>query len=165
MSIDKAAFVHWRSTLIGDITLGPHASVWPNAVLRADSAAIVIGTASNIQDSCVLHVDPGMPVTIGDRVAVGHGAIIHGATVESDVLVGMGAILQNGVHVGSGSIVAPGAVCPEDMRIPPNSVVMGVPGRVMRQTTPEERDRISRTVSAYLALQDAHRAGRYKLHG
>jgi carbonic anhydrase/acetyltransferase-like protein (isoleucine patch superfamily) len=106
-------------------------------------------------------VDHGVPCTIGRRVGVGHRAIVHGATVEDNCLIGMGAILLNNVHVGTGSIVGAGAVCPEGMVIPPNSLVLGVPGRVVRQTTEAERERIQRTVESYLKLQDEHRSGRY----
>jgi carbonic anhydrase/acetyltransferase-like protein (isoleucine patch superfamily) len=106
-----------------------------------------------------------VPCTIGARVAIGHRAIVHGATVEDDCLIAMGAILLNRVHVGAGSIVGAGAVCPEGMRIPPESLVLGVPARVVRRTTAEERERIRRTVASYRALQDEHRDGTYPRHG
>jgi len=102
-----------------------------------------------------------VPCTIGARVAVGHRAIVHGATVQDDCLIGMGAILLNRVVVGSGTIVGAGAVCREGMEIPPNSLVVGVPAKVIRETTPEERQRIAHTVQAYLALQVEHREGRH----
>ena len=104
-----------------------------------------------------MHADEGVPTTIGKRVAIGHRAIVHGATIEDDCLIAMGAILLNGVHVGTGSIIGAGAVCREGMRIPPNSLVLGVPGKVIRQTTPEERERIRRTVESYLELQTRYR--------
>jgi carbonic anhydrase/acetyltransferase-like protein (isoleucine patch superfamily) len=135
--------------------------VWPTAVLRGDTAAIVVGEDSNVQDGTIVHVDHGVPCTIGARVGIGHRAIIHGATVEHDSLIGMGAILLNNVVVGTGSIIGAGAVCPERMIIPPNSLVLGVPGRVVRQTTDAERERIARTVRSYLELQAEHRAGRH----
>ena len=131
------------------------------AVIRCDSDVITIGDESNVQDGCVIHVDEGVPVTIGKRVAIGHSAVVHGATIEDDCLVAMGAILLNRVHVGTGSIVGAGAVCPEGMEIPPNSLVIGVPARRVRDTTEEERSRIRRTVHAYLELQDRHRAGQF----
>ena len=158
--IHPSAFVHAGAFVIGDVTLGARVSVWPTAVLRGDTAAIVVGEDSNVQDGTIVHVDLGVPCTIGARVGIGHRAIIHGATVESDSLIGMGAILLNRVVVGSGSIVGAGAVCPEGMVIPPNSLVLGVPGRVVRQTTDAERARIAGTVAAYLALQEEHRAGK-----
>ena len=146
--IDPAAFVHTDAIVIGRVRIGARASVWPTAVIRADSEVISIGAESNVQDGAVLHADPGFPAIIGERVAIGHRAIVHGATVEDDCLIGMGAIVLNGARVGRGSLVGAGAVCREGMDIPPDSVVLGVPGRVVRETTPEMRDRIARTVRA-----------------
>jgi carbonic anhydrase/acetyltransferase-like protein (isoleucine patch superfamily) len=154
-------FIHPLAIVIGNVTLGARVSVWPTAVIRGDTDAITIGDDSNVQDGSVVHVDHGVPTTIGKRVAVGHRAIVHGATIEDDCLIAMGAILLNGVHVGSGSIVGAGAVCREGMRIPPNSLVLGVPGRVVRETTDAERDRIRKTVESYVALQEEHRAGKF----
>src|SRR4051794_21747111 len=160
-SIHPTAYLHPAAFVCGDVTLGSHVSVWPTAVIRGDSARIEIGDDSNIQDGTVVHVDDGVPAKIGKRVAVGHRAIIHGATVADDCLIAMGAILLNRTTVGSGSIVGAGALCTEGFVVPPNSLVVGVPGRVVRQTTMEERKRIAHTVDAYLALQTAHRAGKY----
>jgi carbonic anhydrase/acetyltransferase-like protein (isoleucine patch superfamily) len=137
-------------------------SVWPFAVIRGDSERIEVGDESNVQDGTVIHADEGFPTVVGRRVGIGHRAIIHGSTVEDRCLIGMGAILLNGVHVGTGSIVAAGAVCKEGMRIPPDSLVMGVPGRVIRETTEDERARIESTVDAYLRLQDEHARGAYQ---
>ncbi len=161
-TIHPTAFVHPDAIVIGQVTLCARASVWPTAVLRGDSASIEIGPESNVQDGTIIHVDEGRPVTIGARVAIGHRAIVHGATVEDDCLIAMGAVVLNGVQVGHGSVVGAGAVCPEGMVIPPNSVVLGVPGRVVRETTAEMRERIARTVQAYVRLQEAYRAGKYE---
>src|SRR6478736_7780029 len=144
--VDPTAFIHSTAVVLGDVTLGKRASVWPTAVLRGDSDVITIGDDSNVQDGTVIHADEGVPTTIGQRVAIGHRAIVHGSTVEDDCLIAMGAILLNGVHVGTGSIVGAGAVCREGMRIPPNSLVLGVPGKVIRETTDADRDRIQKTV-------------------
>ena len=157
--VHSTAFVHAAAHVIGDVTLGARVSVWPTAVLRGDTDRITVGDDSNIQDGTIVHVDAGVPCTIGQRVAIGHRAIVHGATVEDDCLIGMGAILLNRVHVGSGSIVGAGAVCREGMAIPPGSLVVGVPAKVIRTTTDAERERIRHTVDAYIALQDVHRAG------
>jgi carbonic anhydrase/acetyltransferase-like protein (isoleucine patch superfamily) len=157
-SVSATAYIHPAAIIIGDVTLGARVSVWPTAVLRGDSDAIVVGEDSNIQDGTIVHVDPGVPCTIGARVAIGHRAIVHGATVDNDCLIGMGAILLNRVHVGSGTIIGAGAVCREGMVIPPNSLVVGVPAKVIRETTPEERERIAHTVNAYLELQVVHRS-------
>ena len=161
LTIHPAAFIHAGAFVIGDVTLGANVSVWPTAVIRGDTAPIVIGEDSNVQDGTIVHVDHGVPCTIGARVGIGHRAIVHGATVEHDSLIGMGAILLNNVVVGTGSIIGAGAVCPEGMIIPPNSLVLGVPGRVIRQTIDAERERIAKTVRSYLELQEAHRAGKF----
>jgi carbonic anhydrase/acetyltransferase-like protein (isoleucine patch superfamily) len=144
--------IHPTAVIIGNVVLGDRVSVWPLVVIRGDNDQITIGDDSNVQDGTVIHADPGLPTTIGKRVAIGHRAIVHGSTIEDNCLIGMGAILLNGVHVGTGSIVGAGAVCREGMRIPPNSLVLGVPGRITRETTDAERERIAMTVNAYLEL-------------
>jgi carbonic anhydrase/acetyltransferase-like protein (isoleucine patch superfamily) len=156
-TIHRTAYVHPAAIVTGDVTLGPRVSVWPTAVVRGDTDRIVIGADTNIQDGTIVHVDQGVPTTIGARVGIGHRSIIHGASIDDDVLIAMGAVLLNNVHVGTGSIVGAGAVCPEGMRIPPNSLVLGVPGRIVRETTPAERDRIRKTVESYLELQERYR--------
>ena len=154
-------FLHPLAFVCGNVTLKERASVWPFVVIRGDTERIEIGEDSNVQDGTVVHADEGFPAIIGDRVGIGHRAIIHGAIIESDSLIGMGAILLNGVRVGSGSIVAAGAVCREGLQIPPNSMVMGVPGRIVRETTPAERERIRDTVRSYVRLQAEHAGGRH----
>ena len=161
MHVASSAFIHPLAVVIGNVTIGERVSVWPTAVIRGDSDSITIGDDSNVQDGTIVHVDNGVPTTIGKRVAIGHRAIVHGATIEDDVLIAMGAILLNGAHVGSGSIVGAGAVVREGMRIPPNSLVVGVPGRIVRETTDAERERIKKTVESYLELQTEHRAGNF----
>jgi len=161
MSIHPEAFIHPDAFVCGDVTLGAGASVWPKAVIRADSAPIIIGESSNVQDGVVIHVDPGLPCTIGARVAIGHRAIVHGATVEDDCLIAMGAIVLNHVVVGRGSLIGAGAVCREGMVIPPNSLVLGVPGRVVRATDETLRARTAQAVAAYLDLAARHRRGEF----
>jgi carbonic anhydrase/acetyltransferase-like protein (isoleucine patch superfamily) len=163
VSIDPSAYIHPLAAVIGDVTIGARTSVWPTAVIRADSAAISIGADSNVQDGAVLHVDVGYPMVIGARVSIGHRAILHGATVEDDCLIAMGAILLNGVVVGAGSLVGAGAVCREGMRIPPRSVVLGVPARVAREATSEITQRIRDTSESYLRLVGEYRAGKYPI--
>ena len=160
-TIDPSAFIHPAAIVLGNVVLGARVSIWPTAVLRGDSDVITIGDDSNVQDGTVIHADEGIPTHIGKRVAIGHRAIVHGSRIDDDVLIAMGAILLNGVTVGSGSIIGAGAVCTEGKRIPPNSLVIGVPGRIVRQTTDGERQRIRTTVEAYLELQRLHRAGRF----
>lgn len=159
--IDATAYVHPAAVVCGDVTLGPRASVWPTAVVRGDSAPISIGADSNVQDGAVIHVDAGLPCVIGARVAIGHRAIVHGATVEDGCLIAMGAIVLNRVRIGRGSIIGAGALCPEGMDIPSDSLVIGLPGRVIRQTTPAERERMARTVESYLELQLRHARGEF----
>ena len=158
-TIHPSAFVYSTAVVLGDVTLGAHVSVWPTAVIRGDTDSITIGDDSNVQDGTIIHVDVGFPVTIGKRVGIGHRAIIHGATIEDDVLIAMGAVLLNGAHVSTGSIVGAGAVVREGMKIPPNSLVLGVPGRIARSTTNEEHERIRKTVQSYLDLQEQYRSG------
>jgi carbonic anhydrase/acetyltransferase-like protein (isoleucine patch superfamily) len=156
-TIHPTAYIHPAAIVTGDVTLGAHVSVWPTAVIRGDTDRIVIGADTNVQDGTIVHVDHGVPTIIGARVGIGHRAIVHGATIEDDVLIAMGAVLLNGVQVGTGSIIGAGAVCPEGMRIPPNSLVLGVPARIIRQTTDAERGRIRKTVESYLELQEDYR--------
>src|SRR3954467_6406639 len=117
--IDPTAFVHAAAIVLGDVTLGARVSVWPTAVIRGDSDTITIGEDSNVQDGTVIHVDDGVPTTIGKRVAIGHRAIVHGSTVEDDCLIAMGAILLNGVHVGTGSTGGARAGGAGGKKIPP----------------------------------------------
>lgn len=124
--------------VIGEVTLGAWVSVWFGAVLRADIAPISIGEGSNIQDNAVVHVDFDTPTTIGARVTVGHGAILHGCTIEDECLIGMGATILNGAKVGRGSMVGANALVPPGTQIPPGSLVVGLPAKVIRPLKPEE---------------------------
>jgi carbonic anhydrase/acetyltransferase-like protein (isoleucine patch superfamily) len=157
-SIHPSAFVHPLAFVAGDVTIGSRVSIWPFVSIRGDSDAISIGDDTNVQDGCVIHVDDGVPCHIGKRVGIGHRAIVHGAEIENDVLIGMGAVLLNNVRVGTGSIIGAGAVVREGFVVPPNSLVLGVPGRIVRETTPDERGRIAKTVEAYLSLQERYRS-------
>jgi carbonic anhydrase/acetyltransferase-like protein (isoleucine patch superfamily) len=159
--IDPTAFVAPGAALVGDVTLGAGASVWYNATLRGDLEAIVVGAESNIQDNCVVHVDVDQPARIGARVTLGHGAIVHAATIEDDVLVAMKAVVLSGCHVGTGSLIGAGAVVPEGTRIPPGSLVLGVPGRVVRPLRPDESERVRRNARSYVDLAAAYRAGAF----
>jgi carbonic anhydrase/acetyltransferase-like protein (isoleucine patch superfamily) len=159
--IHPDAFIHPEAFVCGDVTLGARASVWPMAVIRADSAPVTIGESSNVQDGVVIHVDPGLPCTIGARVTIGHRAIVHGATVEDDCLIGMGAVVLNRVVVGRGSLIGAGAVCSEGMVIPPSSLVLGVPGKVVRSIDETLRERVASGVAAYVDLAERHRRGEF----
>jgi carbonic anhydrase/acetyltransferase-like protein (isoleucine patch superfamily) len=161
--IHPTAFVAPGASVMGDVTLEADTSVWYQAVLRGDLAPIVVGAESNIQDGTIVHVDAGLPCTVGRRVGVGHRVILHGCVVEDECLIGMGSVLLNGVRVGSGCVVAAGAVIPEGIIVPPGSLVMGVPGRIVRQVDAALRERIASTWTRYVELARAHRAGRYPL--
>jgi len=148
------------ATLVGDVRLGDGSSVWYGTVLRADGDRIEVGAGSNVQDGCVAHADPGLPVVLGAGVSVGHGALLHGCTVEDDVLVGMGAVLLDDCHIGAGSVVAAGTVVLAGARVPPRSLVAGVPGVVRRSTSDEEVDGIRGNASTYRDLVERHASGR-----
>jgi carbonic anhydrase/acetyltransferase-like protein (isoleucine patch superfamily) len=161
INIHPSAFIAPGAVVLGDVTLGPRASVWYGAVLRGDIAAIVVGEATNLQDGTIVHVDAGKPARIGARVGVGHRAILHACTVEDDCLIGMGSILLNEVYIGTGSVVAAGAVVPEGTRIPAGSLVLGVPARVTRAVDDALRERIRETWQHYVAEAQRHRGGAF----
>jgi len=143
-------YIHESAVIIGNVTLGRDASVWPTAVLRGDNDAIVIGDESNVQDGAVIHVDPGKPVHVGQRVTIGHRAVIHGCTIEDDCLVGIGAIVLNRAVIGAGSVIGAGAVVPENTIVPPNSLVLGVPAKVVRPVDDELRERMRSGAQTYV---------------
>ena len=163
MSIHPTAFIAPTAAVMGDVTIGAESSIWYGAVLRGDMAPIVIGSQTNLQDGTLVHVDEDVPCHVGSRVGVGHRVILHGCTVEDDCLIGMGSVLLNKVHVGAGSVVAAGAVLPEGMQAPPRSLIMGVPGRVVRPVDERLASRIVETWSHYVEQARAHRAGRFPL--
>ena len=146
------------AVLIGRIVLRRGASVWYNCVLRSDmeGARIEIGEDSNVQDGTVIHVDENMPCLVGARVTVGHGAILHACVVEDGAMIAMGATVLSGARVGRGSIVAAGAVVPEGMIVPAGVIVAGVPAKVRRETTDDDRARLEHAWRAYSALMRLH---------
>lgn len=148
-SVADACFVAPGAVLAGNVTLHSSVGIWFNAVLRADYEPIIIGEGSNIQDNVTGHVDTGFPLTLGKNVSVGHNAVIHGCTVEDDCLIGMGAIVMNGAVIGTGSLVAAGAVVLEGTIVPPGSLVAGVPAKVRRELTVEEREGIQHNAQNY----------------
>ncbi len=149
--IPASAYVDISAQVIGDVTLGENSSVWMNAVLRGDVNSIRIGSATNIQDCAVLH---GMrhlyPVIVGDRCTIGHNATVHGCVLEDDVLIGIGAVVLNNARIGTGSIIAAGALVPEHTIIPPRSLVTGVPGKIRRTLTDDDVDLIRMYANDYL---------------
>ena len=157
-------FIHESAVVVGDVHLADDTSVWPTAVIRGDVERITIGARSNVQDGAVIHADPGKPTIVGEDCVIGHRAIVHGSVLEHGVLVGMGAILLNGVHVGAGSIIGAGAVLTENMQVPPGSLVLGVPGKVVRQLDAAQQARILDNAARYVVLAQAHRLGAIERH-
>ena len=154
----SAAICAPGAVLIGRVTIGAEASVWYGAVLRADRDTIVVGEHSNVQDGCVLHADPGVPLSVGSQVTIGHNATLHGCTVEDLVLIGMGAIVLNGARVGRHAIIAAGTVLAEEQQVPDGVLVAGVPGKVRREVSEAERAAIERNAT-YVGLSELHRRG------
>lgn len=157
--IDESAFVAPNATVIGSVVVGPGASIWYGAVLRADNEPIVIGARSNVQDNCSFHVDAGKPVSLGEGVSVGHNAVVHGATIEDHCLIGMGAVVMNQAVIGRESLVAAGALVTEGMQVPPRSLVAGVPAKVRRELSDAEVERLHRNAAVYEEHRELHRGG------
>jgi carbonic anhydrase/acetyltransferase-like protein (isoleucine patch superfamily) len=155
--IHPSAFVAPTASIIGDAHLGERASAFYGVSVRADSATITVGAGSNLQDNVVLHADEGFPCTLGSGVSVGHNAVVHGCTVEDNVLVGMSATIMNGAVIGEGSLVAAGAVVLEGTIVPPRSLVAGVPAKVRRELTDDEVQGVHRNAAHYVELAQAHR--------
>jgi carbonic anhydrase/acetyltransferase-like protein (isoleucine patch superfamily) len=155
--IDPAAWVAPNATVIGDVTLEADSSVYYGAVIRADMAEVRLGVGSNLQDNVVVHTDFGRPSLIGNGVSVGHLAVVHGCTIADNVLIGMGARVLNGAHIGTGSLVAAGTVILEGTVIPPRSLVAGVPGKVRRELSDAEVEKVISNAQDYLDLTSVHR--------
>ncbi len=145
------AWVADSAQLIGNVHLGERASVWFQAVLRGDNEPIVLGEGCNVQDGCVLHTDPGMPLTLGKWVTVGHKAILHGCTVGDESLIGMGAVVLNGAVIGKHCLVGAGALVTEGKVFPDGSLIVGSPARVVRQLTPQQMQALRQSADRYIA--------------
>lgn len=159
-AIADDAFVADGARIIGDVTLGARASVWYNAVLRGDSAPIRVGAGSNVQDNVSVHVDEGHGVEIGERVSIGHNAVVHGCRIGDGSLIGMGAVVLSGAVIGRGCLVAGGAVVLGGTEVPDGSLVAGVPAKVRRALSGEERQGLIDNAEIYLGHIDTHRASR-----
>jgi len=159
--IHPSAFVASSAEVMGDVTLGEDSSVWHGAVLRGDIGPIVLGPRSNIQDLSVVHVNEGVGCTIGADVVVGHRCVLHACTIEDGCLIGMGSVVLDDAVVGAGSLVAAGSVVSERKRIPPGSLVMGVPAKVVRPLDGELKARIRLGAEHYVGLARRHRAGEF----
>ncbi|GGK80287.1 gamma carbonic anhydrase family protein [Sphaerisporangium melleum] len=156
--VHPEAYVAPTAVVVGRVRLGRGTSVWYGSVLRGDDEAIEVGDECNIQDLCCLHADPGLPAVLDDRVSLGHRAVVHGARVETGALVGIGAVVLNGATIGAGSLVAAGCVVTPGKKIPAGVLVAGVPGKVVRELTDDDRATFARTPDNYLAKAARHRA-------
>jgi carbonic anhydrase/acetyltransferase-like protein (isoleucine patch superfamily) len=159
LSIDTTAFVAPGAVLVGNVTLGAQSSVWYGAVVRGDMEPIRIGRQSNVQDGSILHVDVNMPVTVGDNVSIGHRAVVHGCIVENGCLIAMGAVLLSGCRIGEGALVAAGAVVREGAVVPPRVLFAGVPGKILRDLTPEEVARVAANSLSYVEYTRRYLSG------
>jgi carbonic anhydrase/acetyltransferase-like protein (isoleucine patch superfamily) len=155
-AIADDAWVAPGAVVVGAVTVGPASSVWYGAVLRGDGDRITVGARTNVQDGCVLHADPGVPLTVGDGVSVGHRAVLHGCTVGDDALIGMGAVVLNGASVGPRCLVAAGALVLEGVEIPAQSLVAGSPAKVRRALTDDEVERLRENARTYEGLMRVH---------
>ena len=162
MRILNGVYVMESSDVVGDVSIGKDSSVWCNAVVRGDDAYVKIGERSNIQDCAVVHTQHDIPIDIGNNVTIGHGAIVHCRSVGSNTLIGMGAILLDCAEIGDYCIVAAGAVVTEFSRIPDRSVVMGSPGKIVRDVLEKDVERINFAASDYLRLARLHGEGKFK---
>jgi carbonic anhydrase/acetyltransferase-like protein (isoleucine patch superfamily) len=156
LDIDPSAYLAPQTFLAGTIKIGAQSSVWPMTVIRAEECSVVIGAHTNIQDGSIIHGDYGFDVLIGDRVTVGHGAIIHGAVIEDEVLIGIGAVILNGARIGRGSLVAARALVTEGMQVPPGSIAVGIPAKV-KPLSDEHARRIARGAEHYAELKELYR--------
>ncbi|BBG23934.1 gamma carbonic anhydrase family protein [Sulfuracidifex tepidarius] len=148
--VSENSFIHSTAYVIGDVEIGDMSSVWHYSVIRGDNDSIQIGNGSNIQENSSVHTDPGYKVRVGDKVTIGHNAVVHGATVGSNVIIGMGSILLNGCRIGDFSIIGAGAVVPEGKEIPDYSLALGVPARVVRKLQEEEIKVIEENATEYI---------------
>ena len=154
-TIDKSVFIAAGSHIIGDVTIGQNCGVWYNAVIRADTDRIVIGDNSNVQDNAVLHVDEGHPMTLGEGVTIGHGAILHGCSIGDNTVVGMGAIVLNDAKIGKNCVIGAGAMVPGGMEVPDGHIAFGSPCKVRRAMTEEEIAGNRENAEEYIALAKA----------
>ena len=160
--ISDSAWIAPTATVLGDVTIGARSSIWYGTVIRGDADIVTIGEDCNIQDLSMVHVDTGVPCTIGNRVSIGHRAIIHGCTLGDGVLVGMGAVILNGAIVGEGAVVAAGALVPEGVEVAPGKLVVGMPARVVRAVDDELAARREATWQHYVAQSRRHSQGDFR---
>lgn len=161
--VHPTAFVADSAQVVGRVTLGEGSSVWFNTVIRADNEPMTIGAGSNIQDGSVLHSDTGFPLSVGERVTVGHQVVLHGCTVGDESLIGIGAVVLNGTKIGKHCLVGAGSLVTEGKEFPDGSMILGSPAKVVRQLTPEQIDGLRRSAQHYIANAQRFQAGLKKV--
>jgi carbonic anhydrase/acetyltransferase-like protein (isoleucine patch superfamily) len=159
--IHQSSFIAPSAVIIGDVTIGKNCGVFPHAVIRGDQNPIVIGDGSNVQDCCVIHTDAEHQVLIGKNVSIGHAAVVHGAHISDECLIGIHATVLNGAQIGTGSIIGACALVTEDMIVPKHSLLLGIPGRIIKQN-PQFIDAIRKNAEIYQTLAQNHKQGRYE---
>jgi len=161
--VAESAWVADSAEVMGNVALGEDASIWFGAVLRGDNDPITIGTGTNVQDGSVLHADIGQPLTLGDRVTVGHKVMLHGCTIGDESLIGIGAVVLNGARIGRHCLVGAGALVTEGKEFPDGSMILGSPARVVRQLTPEQIEGLRRSAQGYVENARRFRAGLHRI--
>ncbi|WP_343591626.1 gamma carbonic anhydrase family protein [Paracidovorax wautersii] len=161
--VAESAWVADSAEVMGNVALGEDASIWFGAVLRGDNDPITIGTGTNVQDGSVLHADIGQPLTLGDRVTVGHKVMLHGCTIGDESLIGIGAVVLNGARIGRHCLVGAGALVTEGKAFPDGSMILGSPARVVRQLTPEQIEGLRRSAQGYVENARRFRAGLHRI--
>lgn len=162
-NVHPTAFVADNATVIGDVNLGADSSVWFGTVIRGDTATITVGAGSNVQDGTVLHADHGFPLTIGERVTIGHKAMVHGCTIGDESLIGIGAVVLNGAKIGKNCLVGAGALVTEGKEFPDGSMIIGSPAKAVRQLTPEQIEGLRKSAQTYINNGRRYKAGLKKL--
>jgi carbonic anhydrase/acetyltransferase-like protein (isoleucine patch superfamily) len=163
--VHDSCYVHRTAVIIGEVTIEENCGIWPNAVIRGDEASIKIGRNSNVQDCCIVHVTTDTGTTIGENVSMGHGSVVHGATIGDNVIIGMKAVVLNKAVVGRGSVIAAGALVKEGTVIPPGSLVVGVPGKVVREGDASLEEYARKNAATYVDLARRHKAGDFSEYG
>lgn len=159
ITVGKNCFIAKSAVLLGDVKIGDNVAIFDHTVLRGDMNIITVGNNSNIQDNVTIHTDVNNPAVIGDSVSIGHNAIVHGATLGDEIIIGMGAIVMNGSVISRGSVIAAGSVVTQNMNVPENSLVAGVPGKIKRSGDPGLREYAQLNAQSYGILRERHKSG------